>query len=71
MAKAKTATPEVTEAPPAIVKPESTFTKEQLIASKHFQHRRDVIRAILEDDKRYTIAQAQAEIDAFFGKKVQ
>lgn len=48
-----------------------TFTKEHLAASKHFQHRRDVIRAILDDDKRYTIAEAQAEIDAFFGKKVR
>lgn len=56
---------------PEPVKVEATFTKAQLIGSKHFQHRRDVIRAVLDDDKRYTIKQAQASIDEFFGKKVQ
>ena len=30
-----------------------------------------LIRAVLDDDKRYTIKQAQAAIDEFFGKKVQ
>lgn len=56
---------------PEPVKVEATFTKGQLIASKYFQHRRDVIRAVLDDDKRYTIKQAQAAIDDFFGKKVE
>ena len=65
-------TPEVTAAlAPEPLKVEATFTKAQLIGSKHFQHRRDVIRAVLDDDKRYTIKQAQAAIDEFFGKKVQ
>lgn len=64
--------PEVIAVPaPEPVKAEATFTKAQLIGSKHFQHRRDVIRAVLDDDKRYTIKQAQAVIDEFFGKKVQ
>jgi len=49
----------------------ATYTKEQLAASKRFQRRRDVIRAILEDGKRYTIEQAQAEIDKFYGKKAR
>lgn len=65
--------PETHEAAPAMLEPlkvEATFTKAQLIGSKHFQHRRDVIRAVLDDDKRYTIKQAQAAIDEFFGKKV-
>lgn len=73
MARTKT-NPEAAEAaaPGAEpVKVEATFTKGQLVASKHFQHRRDVIRAVLEDDKRYTIKQAQALIDDFFGRKVQ
>ena len=63
---------EPTAAPaPEPPKAEAMFTKAQLIGSKHFQHRRDVIRAMLDDDKRYTIKQAQATIDEFFGKKVQ
>lgn len=65
-------TPETAAAPAQEpLKVEATFTKAQLIGSKHFQHRRDVIRAMLDDDKRYTIKQAQAAIDEFFGKKVQ
>lgn len=49
----------------------ATYTKEQLAASKRFQRRRDVIQAILEDGKRYTIEQAQAEIDKFYRKKAR
>lgn len=49
---------------------EASFTKQQLIGSKHFQHRRDVLEALLEADKRYTLQEAQDLIDEFFGKKV-
>ncbi len=52
------------------VKPEAVFTRKQLAASKHFQHRRDALLAVLEEDKRYTVKQAQDLLDAFFGKKV-
>ena len=52
------------------VTPEAVFTRKQLAASKHFQHRRDALLAVLEEDKRYTVKQAQDLLDAFFGKKV-
>lgn len=50
--------------------PEAAFTKEQLAASKLFSRRRDVVMAVLEDDKSYTVKQAQALIDNFYGRKV-
>lgn len=49
---------------------EASFTKQQLIGSKHFQHRRDVLEDLLEDDKRYTLQETQALVDEFLGKKV-
>ena len=49
---------------------EAAFTKEQLAASKLFSHRRDVLMAVLEDGKSYTVKQAQGLLDNFYGRKV-
>lgn len=67
MTKTKAAAAEAAEPNAA----EATFTREQLAASRHFQHRRDVIRAVLEEDRLYTLDQAQAAVDAFLGRKVR
>lgn len=44
----------------------AAFTKRQLLASRRFapQHK-DVLAALLKQDRRYTIDQAQAVIDGF------
>ena len=33
----------------------SSFSKEQLLSSKRFQDRRDILNAVLKPDKQYTV----------------
>lgn len=42
-----------------------THTKEQLIASNKFANRRDLISALLEDGKTYTLKEVEALIENF------
>lgn len=49
---------------------EPVFTKQQLTKSKRFENRRDVLNALLDDSKSYTINQAQAVIDKFMKGQV-
>ena len=44
---------------------EPTFTKEQLVNSKLFKHRRYALAACLEDDKKYTIKEAEKLLNNF------
>lgn len=41
------------------------FSKEDLVNSKKYQHRRDLLNAILEDDKTYTIQEVDSKIEKF------
>lgn len=41
------------------------FSREQILESKLFQDRRDLLGAILEDGKIYTIAQVESQIEQF------
>lgn len=50
---------------------EDKFTKEQLISSKRFSNNKDVLSAKLEDDKEYTIKEAQEIIENFMKGKVK
>lgn len=47
------------------------FTKQQLAESKRFKKKRDLLAALLEDNKEYTIAEADAIIDGYLRKKVK
>lgn len=49
------------------VKPpeEADFTKEKLLTFKRYKNRRDLLTALLDDDKRYTIKEADAAIENF------
>lgn len=38
------------------------FGKEQLLAAKRFQNRRDIVNALLQSDKQYTIAEVEKMI---------
>ena len=46
------------------------FTKEQILQSKKFKNRIDVIKVILQDNKSYTLEEVQKEIDKFMKRRV-
>lgn len=46
------------------------FTKEQIVNSKKFKNRVDLIRVILDDNKTYTIEEVQKEIEKFMKRRV-
>lgn len=46
------------------------FSREQILESRLFQDRRDLLGAILEDGKTYTIAQVEGRIEQFLKGKV-
>ena len=43
-------------------KKSSLFSKEQLLSSKRFQDRRDILNAVLKPDKQYTVEAVEQEI---------
>ena len=50
---------------------EAVSTKEQLAASKRYAKRRDLIMALLEPGKTYTLNEADRLIDGFMKGKVK
>ncbi|AVK85267.1 hypothetical protein C3943_17910 [Lysinibacillus sp. B2A1] len=42
-----------------------TFTKDQLIKSKKYVHRRDALNALLEDNKKYSFANVDGILKEF------
>jgi len=46
------------------------FSKRQLLASKRFQNRRDVLEAVLRGDRLYTLEEAETAVNDFLGRKV-
>ena len=48
----------------------STYSKEQIIESKKFKSRVDVLRVILDENKTYTIADVEDELNKFMKGKV-
>lgn len=49
----------------------AVFTREQLAASKRYANRRDLINALLEADKAYTLEQVDAAIEKYLKGKVR
>ncbi len=47
------------------------FTKEQLISSKKFSNNKDVLSALLEDDKEYSESEVNEIIENFMKGKVK
>ena len=64
MAQAKTTNTE--QATPA-----ATYTKEQLAASKRYANRRDLIRALLDSGKRYTLDEVDRLIESYMKGQVK
>lgn len=53
-----------------IVNTENSYTKEQILKSKKYKNRTDLLNTILQDNKEYTIAQVDSEIEKFMKRKV-
>lgn len=52
-------------------KAESLFTKEQLLAAKRFQGRRDIVNALLLPDKQYTVEAVEQMIEKYMKGQVK
>lgn len=53
------------------VKEIDVFSKEQLISSKKFMNNKDVLSALLEDDKKYSESEVNEIIENFMKGKVK
>jgi hypothetical protein len=49
---------------------EATFTKQQLIASKKYAEKKDLLNALLVDGKSYSLIEVEETIDGFLKGKV-
>ncbi|WP_270942512.1 hypothetical protein [Romboutsia lituseburensis] len=49
----------------------STFTKSQIINSEKYRNRRDLLTAILEEDKNYSVEHVNTLIDKFMKSEVK
>lgn len=52
-------------------KVESLFSKEQLLAAKRFQERKDVVNALLSPDKQYTVEAVEQMIEKYMKGQVK
>lgn len=44
---------------------EHTFSKEQILGSEKYGNRRDLLHALLEDGRKYTMEEAEKKIEQF------
>lgn len=51
--------------------PESVFSKEQIVSSKRFSHRRDLLEAVLDSGRKYTFDEAEKLADDYMKGKVK
>lgn len=49
----------------------ATYTKEQLIRSRRYMNRRDLLGALLKDEKRYTLGEVDTAIENYMKGKVK
>jgi len=47
------------------------FSKEQLLASKRFEGRRDIINALLSPNRQYTVSDAEQAVENYMKGKVK
>lgn len=52
-------------------KPENLFSKEQLLRAERFQGRKDIMNALLEPGKQYTMKQAEKMMEDYMKGKVE
>mgnify|MGYP005794524759 FL=1 len=49
---------------------EILFSKEQILKSNRFKDKRDILSALLEDDKKYKLSDVESKIVDFLNKEV-
>lgn len=49
---------------------QNEFSKEQLIFAERYAGRRDLLNALLEDNKTYTVEQVDALIESYYKKPI-
>ncbi len=65
-------TPEIKAAKAESAKiPAPVFTKEQLLLSDRFSGRRDLLNALLDDGKQYTISEVETALNIYLKGKVK
>lgn len=57
--------------PEAVANVQPKFSKEQLLNAEAYQHRKDVLNAVLDDGKEYTKAQVDTIIGEFMKGQVK
>lgn len=50
--------------------PKNTYTKDQLLMSEKYVKRRDLVNALLDDDREYTVEEVDAMMEKFLKGKV-
>lgn len=50
---------------------EAVYTKEQIVGSQRFAKNRDVIAALLQDEKSYSIGEVETIVSTFLKKEVK
>lgn len=50
---------------------EATYNKEQLLSSKKYKDRKDMLSALLEEDTCYTIKQVEAILEGYQKRRVK
>lgn len=48
----------------------TSFTKQQILESKKYKNRRDLLRALLKDEESYTLKQVDAALSTFLKREV-
>ena len=48
----------------------TSFTKQQILESKKYKNRRDLLRALLKDEESYTLKQVDAALSSFLKREV-
>lgn len=71
MATKKNVAEESVQSTSAAEQKEPTFTKEQLVSSERYEKEKDLVTALLEDDKSYTIAETDKLISNHKKRKVE
>ncbi len=56
---------------PGCVRQETGYTSGQILASARYRDRRDLVSALLDDGRTYTIAEVDQEVDRFMKGKVK
>ena len=47
-----------------------SFSKEQLVNAKRYKDKKDIVTGLLDDDREYTLTEADALINKFLKRKV-